>query len=1590
MASSTFKIVFDAVTTSLEHGFDRAGDRGKRLNHELDKTGRASLNVREQTLKVEAAQKRAAASTTRYGRASLQAAQADVRLEREQQKLNRQLDESHRKSGLLAGGLKRAAGAAVGLAAGYVGISTAKHAVNTTEELGKSTLTLARSFGLSTRLAGEWAAVSRARGTDGRQLVMGFKSLATQVHNATEGIGAQGSALDDLRKKNDLAYRRAEQDAARSRDQVSSTRTLTRLRHDQAAAEDALASRVSAQAKTFDELGISQRALAKHGGDLQWVLEHVSDGLAAMPSGTDKAAISARLFGRTWTSIAPLVRSGSDEMRAQMGLADRYGATLGGKTVKDVQRLLEAQREQRLAWLGINVTLGQALIPFVTKGARTFADFVAQMRSGEGAGGRFAHTAGEIAREAGKVGRWVGHAADEVARFADEHPALLKVAGVLTGIGLTAKAISFAGKITGISTLIGWVTKLGGAYRGTAAAAEAAAVAEGAAGTAGGVAGVGRGLASKLGRRAGIGMGIGLGGAVLGQEIGGRSGRAVSGAAIGAGIGMLAGPYGAAAGAVLGALMSRESPAERNKRILLKADIKTFREFASEAARLRDAGDAPALERLSGRIRRLGGVTDEGSASLKRLSGEIRKTASSVHDQSWDFAGSLAKSIRDARGVTRQNLAGIVNQFAVLTPAMRQETTTALLAQVRVMESKGQLVKGSTRALVATINAQWPDIDTAASKAIVRTTKALALGLARAIPIVAPAAKTLAKEMRLAMHGEFAQIRVDFGQAMAGIATPRGAGSAGRQLGSLAGAIAPLFKRRGGTIRHYQDGGLVPAFVSPGEEIEHGGGSWIVPGAREARDSMFTMLPVGARVWTDHGQQLRASGVPDDAALAMQAPHFARGGVVRGKVSTFGPPGEAAGGMASGRSSSAAGIALNLQPGTDSGWNNSTTQGWISRARKGDPLDFLVRIGGHRSVLPLLDLGPAGSTGRAIDVTGAGARRMGIEPSRFPTDSIGTAQPIGRGGKSLSYLRQPAIVRSRLVDLLQPYGSLDAFQQGFDFASSPGNGRRLFKTPTGTDSDLFRSAVSGVRPNTRDLPHRMKLTMTGIGRRRTGIPRVDGVLAASAQIVGRPYIYGGGHSGFSLEKGYDCSGAVSYGLHGGNFLSSPQATDGLKAFGRSGSGRYITVGVRGSSGRNAHTMMKVGPYYLESNSAGVHWASGWDGDFPIKRHPAGFRHGGVAGVAAAARRRGVGVGDSRLDPRSAGFLGWGLRRGGVVRFRAGGRAGSGSPLRSTLDGVRSSDTGQGTHVVVAMRHFGELIDEGTTVGYRRLVNVDDNIRREIRGIAKGGLTGRERVQVRRLRGVLTLLEAEMGKRVGSLVASAQRTVDAVGRRQTSMSRRLAIRGVSEDSVQGLGTLMEADTGSLSVLRGALGTSRAALRRARRRHDPAAVQAIKDQIDGIKDQIGDSQVSLAERRRALAHAQRYDPINAQLALDQLSGNRAAQLNDLNALRSNLSSDLADATQRQDYQAMQDLAVQLQSVNSSIDDLTQATQEQNRIAQEQIDLNKQIVDNQNRLAALVSSQQNALLGALTAALNGTIGGRVGLGFQTPGFAGGPARY
>jgi hypothetical protein len=109
-------------------------------------------------------------------------------------------------------------------------------------------------------------------------------------------------------------------------------------------------------------------------------------------------------------------------------------------------------------------------------------------------------------------------------------------------------------------------------------------------------------------------------------------------------------------------------------------------------------------------------------------------------------------------------------------------------------------------------------------------------------------------------------------------------------------------------------------------------------------------------------------------------------------------------------------------------------------------------------------------------------------------------------------------------------------------------------------------------------------------------------------IVGRPYVWGGGHRSFT-SRGYDCSGTVSYLLHGGGLLDSPLDSSSFMHWGAAGRGQWITVWTNPT-----HAFVEVAGLRLDTSAAedptgrrGPQWRRARRSHAGFHaRHPAGF------------------------------------------------------------------------------------------------------------------------------------------------------------------------------------------------------------------------------------------------------------------------------------------------------------------------------------------------------------------------------------------------
>jgi hypothetical protein len=134
-------------------------------------------------------------------------------------------------------------------------------------------------------------------------------------------------------------------------------------------------------------------------------------------------------------------------------------------------------------------------------------------------------------------------------------------------------------------------------------------------------------------------------------------------------------------------------------------------------------------------------------------------------------------------------------------------------------------------------------------------------------------------------------------------------------------------------------------------------------------------------------------------------------------------------------------------------------------------------------------------------------------------------------------------------------------------------------------------------------PGRAKLRKDGTALAPADAPaNIQAAIAAGNAIHTYPYRWGGGHRTF-YDKGYDCSGAVSYVLHAAGFLASPMPSGPLaSSWGTPGKGRWITVYANAS-----HAYMVVAGLRFDTSAVGERLNQGsgprWRA---TKRKPLGY------------------------------------------------------------------------------------------------------------------------------------------------------------------------------------------------------------------------------------------------------------------------------------------------------------------------------------------------------------------------------------------------
>lgn len=224
----------------------------------------------------------------------------------------------------------------------------------------------------------------------------------------------------------------------------------------------------------------------------------------------------------------------------------------------------------------------------------------------------------------------------------------------------------------------------------------------------------------------------------------------------------------------------------------------------------------------------------------------------------------------------------------------------------------------------------------------------------------------------------------------------------------------------------------------------------------------------------------------------------------------------------------------------------------------------------------------------ADGVVGAGTWSM-IRRARKATRVRRSARSTrSRAHRSVTPGRVRVMSRGPSVRLLQR-----RLHVGQDGVFGPGTYRAVkrFQRRRGMTADGVVGPATWRALRIRGRHPVLKRTRLRGGSRRSGrrgVPAaVSRMIRAANRIATTPYVYGGGHGSFNAS-GYDCSGSVSYVLHGGGRLGAPLDSGSLMSYGSPGPGRFVTI-----YANPGHTYMMIrGRRYDTSarNQSGSRWS----------------------------------------------------------------------------------------------------------------------------------------------------------------------------------------------------------------------------------------------------------------------------------------------------------------------------------------------------------------------------------------------------------------
>lgn len=322
------------------------------------------------------------------------------------------LDKRVKGLGKSFGGLKGLIGMGLG-AIGVGGVAFGlKDVVSTTSELAEETHKFHSITGLGAGSSLRYVAALKARGIGAQAAGNAFGFLAKNIQTAerqeyTHGVAA-GKAAQTGKQATGL---------------------------------------LGVQALAFRRLGIEARTFGKLAPDKQFAT--ITAALEKLPPGAEKTRLELQLMGKGAKALSPVLEKGALSLNSMTAMAKRFFPTIKDGA-KGEEELIARQTEAKLAWEGLEYTLGVKLIPAITSAESWFSKLISQIEHGHGIWGTLKRDGEAAVGVLKSVWGWV-----ENNRIASK--ALVVALGVLAGAWAVGRVLAFVRAIKQLAVIRGIV-----------------------------------------------------------------------------------------------------------------------------------------------------------------------------------------------------------------------------------------------------------------------------------------------------------------------------------------------------------------------------------------------------------------------------------------------------------------------------------------------------------------------------------------------------------------------------------------------------------------------------------------------------------------------------------------------------------------------------------------------------------------------------------------------------------------------------------------------------------------------------------------------------------------------------------------------------------------------------------------------------------------------------------------------------------------------------------------------------------------------------------------------------------------------------